>query len=87
MFAELMPRVWQVIATQSIHPRAMPPEQLVALAHQFGVRARVVLPLEAALTEALQLAGSEALVLATGSIFVAAAVRSAWQAMKPGADQ
>lgn len=79
MFAELMPRVWQVIATQSVHPRAMPPEQLVALAHQFGVRARVVLPLEAALEQALQTAGPDALVLGTGSIFVAAAIRSAWQ--------
>ena len=49
MFAELMPRVKQVIATQSIHPRAMDANKLVELAHQFGIRAQAVMPLERAL--------------------------------------
>jgi dihydrofolate synthase/folylpolyglutamate synthase len=82
MFAELMPRVRRVIATQSIHPRAMEAQKLVELAHQFGVPAQAVLPLEKALETALEWAGSEAVVLATGSLFVAAAVREAWQKME-----
>ncbi len=78
MFAELVPRVRQVITTQSIHPRAMDANKLVELAHQFGKPAQAVLPVELALDTALQLAGQEAAVVAAGSLFVAAAVREAW---------
>lgn len=79
MFAELMPRVRQVIATKSIHPRAMEPEGIVDLAHQFGRPARIVVPLEQALIEALRIAAGEAVVLASGSVFIAAGIRQAWQ--------
>lgn len=79
MFEELLPRVKRVIATQSVHPRAMGAEHLVALAHQFGRPGQVVLPVEAALEEALKRAAQEeSVVLAAGSLFVAAAVRQAW---------
>ncbi|MEW5872473.1 MAG: folylpolyglutamate synthase/dihydrofolate synthase family protein [Chloroflexota bacterium] len=78
MFAELMPRVQQVIATRSYHPRAMEPELLVELAQRYGKPARVVGAVEDALVEAIQQAGQEALVLATGSLFVAAGVRETW---------
>jgi len=78
MFAELMPRVRKVIATQSVHPRAMDANQLVELAHSFGVAAKVVLPLEVALETALVEADGEAVILATGSIFIAAAIRETW---------
>ena len=79
MFAELMPRVRKVIATQSIHPRAMEAGLLVDLAHSFGVPARVVLPLEDAFKVALEEADGEAVVLATGSLFIAAAIRETWR--------
>ncbi len=82
MFAELMPRVKQVIATQSIHPRAMEANKLVELAHQFGVRAQAVLPLEKALETAVALAGEETIVVAAGSLFIAAAVREVWSKME-----
>ena len=82
MFAELMPRVKQVIATQSIHPRAMDANKLVELAHQFGVRARAILPLDHALEKALAAAGDEAIVVATGSLFIAAAIREVWSKME-----
>ena len=78
MFAELMPRVKQVVATRSFHPRAIEPEELVTLAHRYGKPARAVPSVEAALEEALRLAQGEALVLAAGSIFVAAGVREVW---------
>jgi dihydrofolate synthase/folylpolyglutamate synthase len=82
MFAELLPRVRQVIATQSIHPRAMSPAQLVGLAQPFGVSVSDVLTVEEALDRALSAAGDDALLLVTGSIFVVAGVREAW--MKKG---
>lgn len=78
MFAELMPRVRQVIATRSYHPRAMEPEQLVELAHRYGRPAKVVASVEAALEEAIQIGDGEAMILATGSLFVAAGVRETW---------
>ena len=83
MFAELLPRVRQVVATKSVHPRAIEPEELVEMAHQFGRPARAVPQVEDALQEALGLAEGEAVVLVTGSIFVAASARQNWKAM-PG---
>ena len=79
MFAELLPRVSQFIATQSIHPRAIEPDKLVDLAHQFGVRAKTIVPVEMAIKEALEMAGSDAAVIVGGSIFIAAAARDVWQ--------
>lgn len=75
MFQELLPRVRRVIATQSIHPRAMDAEELVKLAHRFGRSATAIKPIEDALAKALAEAGDEAVVLVTGSVFVAAAVK------------
>ncbi|MDR3576951.1 MAG: bifunctional folylpolyglutamate synthase/dihydrofolate synthase [Anaerolineaceae bacterium] len=78
IFSALLPRVKQVIATQSIHPRALAADKIVTWVHQFGIPAQAVLPLEQALTKALEAAGDEAIVVATGSLFIAAAARQAW---------
>lgn len=78
MFAELLPRVSRVVATQSIHPRAMSANKLVELAGQYGKTSQSVLPIELALEKALELAQPDAGVVAAGSLFVAAAVREAW---------
>ena len=75
MFSELLPRVKQVIATESTHPRALNANDLVALAHQFGCLARAVVPIERALVTAMELASEECAVVVTGSLFVAAAAR------------
>src|SRR5450759_2624767 len=83
MFAELLPRVNRVVATQSIHPRAIEAEMLVALAHKFGCPAKAVLPVEEAFTYALSLAGEKAAVVVSGSLFIAAAARSVWMQMDP----
>jgi dihydrofolate synthase / folylpolyglutamate synthase len=82
MFAELMPRVRYVVATQSVHPRAMEAGKLVELAGTFGRPAEAVMPLEKALVAALKQAGSDAAVLAAGSLFIAAAVRDTWHKME-----
>jgi dihydrofolate synthase/folylpolyglutamate synthase len=78
MYSELLPRVRQVVATRSTHPRAADPELLVNLAHRFGRPAKYYDKVEQALAEAIRLAAGEALVLVTGSIFVAAAAREVW---------
>ncbi len=78
MFAELMPRVRQVVATSSTHPRALNPDRIVEYAHRFGRPAKAILPLESALNEALRIAAGEAVVLASGSVFLAAGVRQVW---------
>jgi len=78
MFAELLPRVDRVIATKSIHPRAIEPGELIKLAHRFGKQAIACATVEEALFEANRLAQREAAILITGSIFIAAAARSAW---------
>lgn len=83
MFEELMPRVSRVIATQSVHPRALAAEQIVAAAHRLGRPAQAVLPVEQALQTALALAEKQnAVVLAAGSLFIAAAVRDAWKSIQ-----
>ena len=78
MFAEILPRVRRVIATKSIHPRAIDPETLVDLAHQFGKPAQAHETVEEALEEAIRAAEREAVILVCGSLFVAAGARVAW---------
>ncbi|MHC1785079.1 MAG: folylpolyglutamate synthase/dihydrofolate synthase family protein [Anaerolineaceae bacterium] len=81
MFTELLPRVKRIIATQSIHPRAMDANKLVELAHQFGCPAKAVLPIEEALKMSLELADGDekgSAVVVAGSLFAAAAVRDTW---------
>jgi dihydrofolate synthase/folylpolyglutamate synthase len=78
MFAELLPRVRQVVATRSVHPRALEPERIVELARPYGCPVSVTGSVEEGLAEALRLAGTAAAVLVAGSIFVAAGVRETW---------
>jgi dihydrofolate synthase/folylpolyglutamate synthase len=78
MFQELLPRVYRVITTQSTHPRSMVADKLVEMAHRCGRSAEAIVPIEDALTAALNEAGREAVILVTGSIFVAAAAREIW---------
>lgn len=80
MYDELIPRVRRVFATQSVHPRAAPAQELAELARHMGCPARAVLPLEDALSAALETARRDgSLVLAAGSLFIAGAVRSVWK--------
>jgi dihydrofolate synthase/folylpolyglutamate synthase len=78
MFAELLPRVRELIAVKSFHPRAMDPKLLLDLGQQHGCPAKIVEDVADAMDEALRLAGTQAIVLVTGSIFVAAGARIHW---------
>jgi dihydrofolate synthase/folylpolyglutamate synthase len=78
MFAELLPRVNKVIATRSYHPRALEPESLVEIAHQFGKPVEIILKVEDAVEKALHYSDPETMVLVTGSIFIAGGARHTW---------
>jgi len=78
MLAELLQNVDEVIFTRSYHPRAIEPDALIALVQGYGKPARIVPAVEDALEVALQTAGSDKLVLITGSIFIAAGGRHSW---------
>lgn len=91
MFAALMPRISRLIATQSIHPRAMGAARLVELANPYGCPAQAIMPLEEAVAVAVRIAREDTtgqtVVLAAGSLFIAAAVRETWQQITQNATQ
>ena len=72
-----------VFATSSRHPRSLPPNDVAALFVSGGVPARECASPAEALAEALDAAGEADLVLATGSLFVAAEVRESMLGIKP----
>lgn len=79
MFAELLPRVSHAIMTQAVHPRACEPEELTKLARdaQANLAVEVVSPVAQAVERALQSSAPDDVVLACGSLFVVAEVRTA----------
>ena len=81
MFREILPRVESVITTQSVHPRAANPQELARRIAPYNVPVQAINPAEAALSKALELAGSEKGIIVAGSIFIAAAIRSIWKAI------
>jgi dihydrofolate synthase/folylpolyglutamate synthase len=73
MLARLMPICDALVLTSSQNPRALPPPTLQSLARQLhGPPAEVVREPHAALVHARELAGSNGVVLATGSIYLVA---------------
>jgi dihydrofolate synthase / folylpolyglutamate synthase len=80
MFDELAPKVSKVIATRSIHPRAMELELIAQIAYSHNLQVEKVDTIEKALQKAIEDAKlNDTIVLVTGSLFVVAAVREAWQ--------
>lgn len=75
MYTELLPRVRQVVATKSTHPRAFDPHELAQIARKLGLPAVSFSTIEEALAQAELYAEGSAVILVTGSIFVAAAAR------------
>jgi dihydrofolate synthase / folylpolyglutamate synthase len=79
MLAELQPRLEYVVATQANHPRAPSVEWLMEQVVRTGIPGEGVIPVAAALERALELAGSQKLVLSAGSVAFAGEVGAAWQ--------
>ncbi|MEE8472545.1 MAG: folylpolyglutamate synthase/dihydrofolate synthase family protein [Dehalococcoidia bacterium] len=71
---ELAPLHPVAIATSSRHPRAMPSAQVAAEFQGQGIEVEIVDTVPDAVTRALAMAGSSDLVVATGSLFIAAEV-------------
>ncbi len=78
MLTELLPRISLVIATQSIHPRALDAETIKTIAENHQMKAMVIKDVTAAFEEALIRAGDSTAVVVTGSLFIAAAIRDHW---------
>ena len=72
-----------VIATGSRHPRSLSPSAVVARFRDLGTQAEEMGSPAEALDRALAVAGENDLVLATGSLFVAAEVREAMLGIEP----
>lgn len=70
--SELLPLFDKVIATHSIHPRAMPTDSVVAELRRHGVEASVTEDISVALPLALTMAGEKDLICVAGSLFVVA---------------
>jgi dihydrofolate synthase/folylpolyglutamate synthase len=69
--AELAPVFNKVIATRSIHPRAMVTEPIVTEFRKHGIEAQQTDDISIALPMALKMAGEKDLICVTGSLFVA----------------
>ncbi|MBM3146046.1 MAG: bifunctional folylpolyglutamate synthase/dihydrofolate synthase [Chloroflexi bacterium] len=78
MLLELKPSIRKVYCSRSTHPRALAPEVLVENARVLDVPVEAIGNVGDALETAMREAGEEAVVLVTGSIFVAATGRIAW---------
>lgn len=86
----LLPAVHSAHMVRAPHPKATPPDELVAMARALGYAAQAHDPLQDGLEAAIAEAGARDLVLVTGSLFVVAAAREAWARMRglpaPGGD-
>ena len=78
MFAELLPVCSRVVLTRSTHPRAADMDSLIKSAGQYGCPVITTDSIEIALEFCLNPGEPEGVILAAGSLFVAAAVRSTW---------
>ena len=79
MLSELMPLVTKIYATKSYHPRAMDPEIIATVAQEFKKPVAIHNDVGSATQEALEKLGDEEVLLITGSVFIAAGGREAWQ--------
>lgn len=79
MLAELKPWLECVVATRADHPRAPSAEWIAEQVRRIGTPVEVVTPVDKALERALELAGSQKLALAAGSVAFAGEVSAAWR--------
>jgi dihydrofolate synthase/folylpolyglutamate synthase len=76
---ELKPRLECVVATHADHPRAPSAEWMAEQVKTVGIPVEAVTPVADALQSALELAGTQKLVLAAGSVAFAGEVSAAWR--------
>ncbi len=83
MSASLSPAADLVVACQARHPRAMNAAELADLLLAKGARAEIADSPTQALEHARKMAGPQGMVLATGSLFLAAEIREAALGIEP----
>ncbi|MCD4753619.1 MAG: bifunctional folylpolyglutamate synthase/dihydrofolate synthase [Anaerolineaceae bacterium] len=76
MLEILIPECSYCVMSQSVHPKAEDCEELVKLALDAGFVVKGINPIEKALAFCIEKCDTESLILAIGSVFVAAAVRN-----------
>jgi len=82
MLSVILPRAAKVIATRSIHPRAMNPYELLRKINVHHNNAEAIYLIEDAVQKAVNDAKNEMGILITGSVFVAAAGIAVWPEIK-----
>jgi folylpolyglutamate synthase/dihydropteroate synthase len=82
MFAELLPSCSRLILTKSTHPRAASLDTLIKSASAYPCAMISAESIEVALDFCMDPGESDGVILAAGSLFVAAAVRAAWMKRK-----
>lgn len=81
MFEELLPGVERVVAAQAVTSRAMEAGKIVQLAHQFGKPATTGEDVRGSLLKAYHFCEQNKVLLITGSMFLVAEARQAWDAL------
>ena len=88
MFAEIKPRVRQMLISKSFHPRALDPVKIQDLARQAGIPNEIMPSVEAAFSRALEMSENDgSIVLSAGSMFVTAEVMAAWKERESRAEK
>jgi dihydrofolate synthase / folylpolyglutamate synthase len=78
MLKIIIPRIHLLITTQSIHPRALEAGKVLRIAQEHGKKGISIPSIEDAFKLALEKWTEKSVIIATGSIFVAAAIRELW---------
>jgi len=79
MLEILLPRANKIIVTHSSQPRSLLPDEGVNLISSLGYNGMAIHMVEDAVHYALRQCDEDSFILATGSVFLAAAVRNVWQ--------
>jgi dihydrofolate synthase / folylpolyglutamate synthase len=78
MLKIMIPIVKILITTQSIHPRALDSEEILSIAQKQGGNGLSISSVDSALQKALENWDEKSVIIATGSIFIASAIRELW---------
>jgi dihydrofolate synthase/folylpolyglutamate synthase len=79
MLEELKPRLEKVVATRADHPRAPSVDWTAEQVSKAGIPVEAIVPVDSALERALELAGTQKIVLSAGSVAFAGEVGAAWR--------
>jgi dihydrofolate synthase/folylpolyglutamate synthase len=79
MLNALLPVTSSILFSRSTHPKSISTEALVQLSNELGYQSNALDTVEEALEKKVKKLGDEDVLLCTGSLFIAAAVRDIWK--------